>query len=136
MGTSATPVLPVVMSLTVLAETPNSAASSAWVTPPDAVVVPPPDVADLRVGELAPSGGGEQVLVVVADRPLDELAAISELDSVRFEPAGAWRTRVTRVPRSGPAALAARLACRSLRYSLPGHSSDCLWRARTLGHAG
>jgi hypothetical protein len=31
----------------------------------DAVVIPPPDVADLRVGELA--------LVVVVDRALDEL---------------------------------------------------------------
>ena len=33
-------------------------------------------------------------------------------------------------PPSGPAALAARLACRSSRYSQPGHSSDRLWYAR------
>ena len=33
-------------------------------------------------------------------------------------------------PPSGPAALAARLAFRSSRYSQPGHSSDRLWYAR------
>ena len=37
---------------------------------------------------------------------------------------------VTRIPLSGPAALAARLACRSSRYSQPGHSSDRIWYAR------
>jgi len=43
---------------------------------------------------------------------------------------GARRTRVSPVPPSGPAALAARLACRLSRYSQPGHSSDRLWYAR------
>jgi hypothetical protein len=43
---------------------------------------------------------------------------------------GARRTRMSPVSPSGPAAFAARLACRSSRYSQPGHSPDRLWYAR------